>query len=36
LHLGNAFQIIDDVLDFQSNAQTMGKEVGVGSFFAAA
>ncbi|CAC9452071.1 Octaprenyl diphosphate synthase (EC 2.5.1.90) [uncultured Gammaproteobacteria bacterium] len=28
LHLGNAFQIIDDVLDYQSNAQTMGKEVG--------
>ncbi len=28
LHLGNAFQIIDDVLDYQSDAQTMGKEVG--------
>ncbi len=28
LHLGNAFQIIDDVLDYQSNAETMGKEVG--------
>ncbi|SMN10607.1 Octaprenyl diphosphate synthase [uncultured Candidatus Thioglobus sp.] len=28
LHLGNAFQIIDDVLDYQSDAETMGKEVG--------
>ncbi|AYQ57183.1 Geranylgeranyl pyrophosphate synthase [Bathymodiolus thermophilus thioautotrophic gill symbiont] len=28
LHLGNAFQIIDDVLDYQSDADTMGKEVG--------
>ncbi|SFV87462.1 Octaprenyl diphosphate synthase / Dimethylallyltransferase / (2E,6E)-farnesyl diphosphate synthase / Geranylgeranyl pyrophosphate synthetase [hydrothermal vent metagenome] len=28
LHLGNAFQLIDDVLDYQSNANTMGKEVG--------
>ncbi|WXU00710.1 MAG: Octaprenyl diphosphate synthase [Catillopecten margaritatus gill symbiont] len=28
LHLGNAFQIIDDVLDYQSDAKTMGKEVG--------
>lgn len=28
LHLGNAFQIIDDVLDYESNFETMGKEVG--------
>ncbi|SFV87160.1 Octaprenyl diphosphate synthase / Dimethylallyltransferase / (2E,6E)-farnesyl diphosphate synthase / Geranylgeranyl pyrophosphate synthetase [hydrothermal vent metagenome] len=28
LHLGNAFQIIDDVLDYQSDSATMGKEVG--------
>lgn len=28
LHLGNAFQIIDDVLDYESNFDTMGKEVG--------
>ncbi len=28
LHLGNAFQIIDDVLDYQSDAKTMGKEAG--------
>lgn len=28
LHLGNAFQIIDDVLDYQSDVETMGKEIG--------
>ena len=28
LHLGNAFQLIDDALDYCSNAQTMGKNVG--------
>ena len=27
-HLGIAFQIIDDVLDYKSNSTTMGKEVG--------
>ena len=28
LHLGNAFQLIDDALDYCSNAQTLGKNVG--------
>ncbi len=28
LHLGNAFQIIDDVLDYQSDSKTIGKEIG--------
>jgi octaprenyl-diphosphate synthase len=28
LHLGNAFQIIDDVLDYESDKKSMGKEVG--------
>lgn len=28
MHLGNAFQIIDDALDFCSNAETIGKNIG--------
>ena len=28
LHLGNAFQLIDDALDYCSDAETMGKNVG--------
>jgi octaprenyl-diphosphate synthase len=28
LHLGNAFQLTDDALDYCSNAQTMGKNIG--------
>jgi octaprenyl-diphosphate synthase len=28
LHLGNAFQLIDDALDYCSNAETMGKNIG--------
>lgn len=28
LHLGNAFQIIDDLLDYESNTQTIGKQIG--------
>lgn len=28
LHLGNAFQIIDDILDYSTNSQTMGKQPG--------
>ncbi len=28
LHLGNAFQIIDDVLDYESNSKIIGKKVG--------
>ncbi|MGQ3892171.1 polyprenyl synthetase family protein [Legionella sp. CNM-4043-24] len=28
LHLGNAFQLIDDALDYCSDAQTMGKNIG--------
>ena len=27
-NLGNAFQIIDDILDYKSNSKTMGKEIG--------
>ncbi len=28
LHLGNAFQLIDDALDYCSNAETIGKNIG--------
>ena len=28
MHLGTAFQLVDDVLDYRSDAETMGKEVG--------
>jgi octaprenyl-diphosphate synthase len=28
MHLGTAFQLIDDVLDYQSDAQSLGKNVG--------
>ena len=28
LHLGNAFQVIDDVLDYESSTEIIGKEVG--------
>ena len=28
LHLGNAFQVIDDALDYCSDAKTMGKNIG--------
>jgi len=28
LHLGNAFQLTDDALDYCSNAETMGKNIG--------
>lgn len=28
LHLGNAFQLIDDVLDYTADAETMGKNAG--------
>ncbi|AOA57625.1 All-trans-nonaprenyl-diphosphate synthase [Acinetobacter larvae] len=27
-HFGNAFQIIDDILDYTSNAETLGKNIG--------
>ena len=28
MHLGNAFQIIDDTLDYESDSEIIGKEVG--------
>jgi len=28
MHLGNAFQIIDDTLDYESNSDIIGKEIG--------
>lgn len=28
LHLGNAFQIVDDILDFTADAKTLGKNIG--------
>jgi len=28
MHLGNAFQVIDDTLDYESNALIIGKEIG--------
>ena len=28
LHLGNAFQIVDDILDYAANAETTGKRIG--------
>lgn len=28
LHLGNAFQLIDDALDYSSNSETLGKNIG--------
>lgn len=28
LHLGNAFQLIDDALDYNSNSETLGKNIG--------
>jgi octaprenyl-diphosphate synthase len=27
-HFGNAFQIIDDILDYTSDAETLGKNIG--------
>ena len=28
MHLGTAFQLIDDVLDYQADAQSLGKNIG--------
>lgn len=28
MHLGTAFQLVDDILDYSSNSETLGKEVG--------
>ena len=28
MHLGTAFQLIDDVLDYDGNSQALGKNIG--------